>query len=90
MGIGRAEFFQRTLLELYNSLIRSDKKEYGYILESGQLHPKIVSELIDFDKTVLCLGLGNLNAEDMVEQCIKYDTEESWTYGLDKDYLLQK
>jgi len=84
------EFFQRTLLELYNSLIRSDKKEYGYILESGQLHPKIVSEMIDFDKTiVLCLGLGNLTAKDMVEQCMKYDTEESWTYGLDKEYLLQ-
>lgn len=83
------EFFQRTLLELYNSLIRNDKKGYGYILESGQLHPKIVSEMIDFNKTiVLCLGLGNLTVEDMVEQCIKYDTEESWTYGLTREYLL--
>lgn len=83
------EFFQRTLLELYNSLIRNDKKEYGYILESGQLHPKIVSEMIDFNNTiVLCLGLGDLTAEDMVEQCIKYDTEDSWTYGLTREYLL--
>lgn len=84
------EFFQRALIELYNSLIRKDKKEYGYILESGQLHPKIVREMIDFDKTiVICLGLGNLSAEDMVEQCIKYDTEDSWTYGLSSEYLLE-
>lgn len=84
------EYFQRTLLELYNSLIRKDTKEYGYILESGQLHPKIVSEMIDFNKIiVLCLGLGNLTVEDMVEQCIKYDTEESWTYGLSREYLLK-
>ena len=84
------EFFQRTLLELYNSLIKSDKKEYGYILESGQLHPKIVSEMINFKKTiVLCLGLGELTAEEIVEQCHKYDTQESWTYGLSKEYLLE-
>ncbi len=84
------EFFQKALLELYKSLIRNDKKGYGYILESGQLHPKIVSEMIDFEKTiVLCLGLGDLTAEDMVEQCIKYDTEESWTYGLSREYLLK-
>lgn len=85
-----SEFFQRTLLELYKALIRNDKKGYGYILESGQLHPRIVSEMIDFNKTiVLCLGLGNLTAEDMVEQCLKYDTEDSWTYGLSREYLLE-
>lgn len=28
-------------------------------------------------------------AEDMVEQCLKYDTEESWTYGLSREYLLE-
>ena len=84
------DFFQTTLLELYNSLIKKDKKEYGYILESGQLSPKIVSKMIDFNKTyVICLGLGNLTAEDMVEQCLKYDTKESWTYGLSRDYLLE-
>lgn len=84
------EYFQRTLLELYNSLIKKDTKEYGYILESGQLHPRIVKEMIDFENTiVLCLGLGNLNPEDMVNQCITYDTEESWTYGLSKEYLLK-
>ena len=83
-------YFQRTLLELYNSLIGKDKNKYGYILESGQLHPKIVKEMIDFEQTlVLCLGLVSLMPEDMVEQCIKYDTKESWTYGLNRDYLLE-
>ena len=82
------EYFQRILLEFYNSLIRQDTNGYGYILESGQLHPKIVSEMIDFYNTVVvCLGLGNYSVEDMVNQCIKYDTEESWTYGLSREYL---
>lgn len=82
------EYFQRVLLEFYNSLIRKDTNGYGYILESGQLHPKIVNEMIDFDNTiVVCLGLGNYSVEDMVNQCIKYDTEESWTYGLSREYL---
>ena len=84
------EYFQRTLLGLFNSLISKDTNHYGYILESGQLHPKIVSEMVDFENTkVICLGLGNYTAEDMVNQCLKYDTEESWTYGLSKDYLLE-
>ncbi len=83
-----SEYFQRTLLYLYNSLIKKDTNKYGYILESGQLHPKIVKEMIDFNTTnVICLGLGNLSINDMVEQCIKYDTEESWTYNLPKEYL---
>lgn len=82
------EFFQRTLLELFNSLIKKDKKNYGYLLESGQLHPKIVKEMIDFEKTnVICLGLGNLSVDDMVNQCLKYDTKDSWTYGLPKEYI---
>lgn len=38
-----SEYFQRTLLELYNSLIGKDMKQYGYILESGQLSPKITT-----------------------------------------------
>ncbi|MGN1303098.1 MAG: hypothetical protein ACI4VO_05665 [Clostridia bacterium] len=82
------EYFQRTLLELYKSLIRKDNKHYGYILESGQLHPKIIKEMIDFDNTtVICLGLGNLNIEDMVNLCIEHDTKEDWTYGLSREYL---
>lgn len=85
-----SEFFQRTLLELYKSLIKDDKKKYGYILESAQLEPRIISEMIDFEKTiVICLGLGDLTAEDIVEQCLKYDTEDNWTYGLSIECLLE-
>ncbi len=83
-----SECFQRTLLEFFKSQIKKDN--YGTILESGQLHPKIVKEMIDFKNTVvICLGLGDLKAEDMVEQCLKYDTKESWTYGLPKEYILE-
>ncbi len=40
--------------------------------------------MIDFDNTiVLCLGLGNFKPEDMVNQCITYDTKK---VGL-MDYL---
>lgn len=42
--------------------------------------------MIDFDSTnVICLG--NLSIDDMVNQCIKYDTDKSWTYKLPKEYL---
>lgn len=86
----RGEYFQKTLLGLFNSLIGKDTNHYGQVLESGQLHPKIVSEMIDFESTiVICLGLGNYTAEEMLNQCLKYDTEESWTYGLSKEYLLE-
>lgn len=82
------EYFQRTLLELYNSLINQDKKKYGYILESGQLYPQIVKEMVDFNNTiVVCLGLGNLSIEDMVNQCIEHDQKDDWTYGLSREYL---
>jgi len=85
-----SEYFQKTLLEFYNSLIRNDKQKYGYILETGQLYPKMIKEMINFDNTVVvCLGLGNLSSKDIVDLCIKYDTEESWTYGLSKEYLSQ-
>ena len=81
-------FFQRTLLEFFESSIIKDIKNYGYILESGQLHPKIVSEMINLKKTiVVCLGLGNLNVDEMVELCINHDTENDWTFGLSKEYL---
>lgn len=82
------EYFQKTLLEFFNSSVLKDKNHYGYILESGQLHPKIVKKMIDFKKTiVICLGLGNLNADEMVEFCIKHDREKDWTFGLSREYL---
>lgn len=83
-----SEYFQRVLLEFYNSLIRNDIKGYGTILESGQLHPKLVREMIDFNTTnVICLGLGNLNKEQIVDLCFEHDTEKDWTYGLKREYI---
>ena len=83
-----SEYFQRALLEFYNSQIRKDDKKYGSILESGQLHPKIVKEMIDLNRTiVICLGLGNLTKDEIVNLCIKYDKEKDWTYRLPKEYI---
>jgi hypothetical protein len=49
-----------------------------------------VDEMVDrTDATVLCLGLGDMTAENIVEQCIKYDEEGSWTYGLSREYILK-
>ena len=83
-----SEFFQRALLEFFKSQIRKDEKSYGCILESGQLHPKYVRKMIDFDNTiVVCLGLGNLTRDEMVELCIEHDKEKDWIYGLSREYL---
>lgn len=83
-----SKYFQKTLLEFFNSLILKDKNHYGYILESGQLEPKIVKEMIDFENTIIvCLGLGNLNLDEMVELCIEHDIEKDWTFGLSREYL---
>lgn len=81
-------YFQKTLLEFFNSCVSKDNNQYGYILESGQLHPKIVNEMINFENTiVICLGLGDLNIDEMVEFCIEHDIEKDWTYGLSREYL---
>lgn len=84
----QSEYFQKTLLEFFNSSTSTDENHYGYILESGQLHPKIVKEMIDFENTiVVCLGLGNLSVEEIIDLCVKYDTEKDWTFELPKEYL---
>ena len=77
------EYFQRVLLEFFNSCIRNDKNKYGYILESGQLEPKIVREMIDFNETeIICLGHGDLSKEDIINLCRKHDKQQDWTYGI--------
>lgn len=77
------EFFQRVLLEFFNSCLRNDINSWGYILESGQLEPKYVSEMIDFKKTiVICLGHGNLSKEDIIKLCKTNDIESDWSYEL--------
>jgi len=73
--------FQKTLLEFFNSSLRNDHGSYGYILESGQLRPKYVRENVDFAKTiVVCLGLGDLDAQGIFDLCRTHDTEESSTF----------
>ena len=83
-----SKYFQKTLLDFFNSLILKDKNHYGYILESGQSEPQIVKEMIDFENTIIvCLGLGKLNIDEMVELCIEHDIEKDWTFGLSREYL---
>ena len=51
-----SENFQKILLEFFNSCIRNDNSNYGYILESGQLEPKLIDKYIDRRKTIIiCL-----------------------------------
>lgn len=79
------EYFQRAQLEIFKSLCdkNKDKNKYGYIWESGQLSPKIVHELIDFDNTVVvCLGLGEFDVEDVINLCREHDVPEDWSYNL--------
>lgn len=43
----------KNIIRFFNSLILKDKNHYGYILESGQLEPQIVKEMIDLKKLLL-------------------------------------
>lgn len=79
------EYFQRAQLEIFKSLCdkNKDKNKYGYIWESGQLSPKIVHELIDFENTVVvCLGLGEFDVEDVINLCREHDVPEDWSYNM--------
>lgn len=73
--------FQKILLQIFNSCIEDDVLHSGYILESGQLEPKQVKEMIDFEKTiVICLGHGSLLQKDIIALCRKNDTPQDWSY----------
>lgn len=83
-----SEYFQKLLLEFFNSCIRNDIENYGYILESGQLQPKLVKEYIDYENTkVICLGHGELTKQDIIDLCRKNDKEDDWTYNMPDDDL---
>lgn len=82
------EFFQRVLLEFFVSCVIKDVNKHGYILESGQLEPRIVNEFIHPKETeIICLGHGDLNKKDIMELCRKNDTLESWSYGISDEDL---
>lgn len=83
-----SEYFQRILLEFFTSAIREDTQKNGYILESGQLKPKLVKEYIDFENTeVICLGHGDLNKEGIIKLCRDNDKKEDWSYDLSDEKL---
>lgn len=83
-------FFQKYLLEYFNFCIEKDYKKQGYVLESGQLEPKLITEMVDRKTTdVICLGLGNVSARDIVKMCREHDTEESWTFNISDSLLME-
>ena len=83
-----SEYFQKILLEFFNSCIRNDTKNNGYILESGQLDPKLVKELINTEETeIICLGHGDLIKKDIIDLCREHDKESDWTYDISNEKL---
>lgn len=82
------EYFQRVLLEFFDSCIKKEKNEYGYILESGQLEPKIVKEYIDFKSTkVIALGHGDFTKNDIIKLCRDNDRPEDWSFNISDEDL---
>lgn len=80
--------FQRIILEIYKSSIKQDTKNYGTILESGQLEPKYAKELLDMGNLIcVCLGHGNLDKQGIMQLCREHDTEKDWTYGISDENL---
>lgn len=85
--LAHSEIFQSVLIEIYKSSVRYDKDEFGVILESAQLEPKMLKELSQ-NNICICLGHGNLTPKEIMEQCRKYDTCNDWSYKIsDKDLL---
>ena len=83
-----SENFQKILLEFFNSCIRNDNSNYGYILESGQLEPKLIDKYIDRRKTIIiCLGLGITSKEEIVKMCRNHDSSTDWTYSINDNDL---
>lgn len=73
------EYFQKVLLNFFNSCIEEDINKHGTILESGQLTPKYVSEMVDLKNTiVICLAHGNLKKEDIVNLCRENDIGKNY------------
>ena len=80
--------FQRIILEIYKSSINQDTKNYGTILESGQLEPKYAKELLDMGNLIcVCLGHGELDKQGIMELCREHDTEKDWTYKISEETL---
>ena len=65
-----------------------DTKNYGTILESGQLEPKYARELLDMGNLIcVCLGHGDLDKQGIMKLCREHDTEKDWTYRISEENL---
>lgn len=85
----RSSFHMNMIAECYNSHIRSDESGYGYILEGAQLLPDMIDKKIDKDKViVVCLGLGNITAEEIFKNVRRFDTKNDWTFNVNDDDLI--
>lgn len=81
----RSNFFQTLLLETF----KFSTSKGVYVMESGQLEPKVVAHKVNLDNTVvICLGHGNLSEREIMRLCIEHDKREDWSYGLSEDKLL--
>lgn len=77
-------------MEIYKSSVNKDEdvKGYGTILESGQLKPRFVKELIDnYDVYCICLGHGDLDKQGIIDLCRENDKEKDWSYGISDEDL---
>ncbi len=86
--MGHGDEFQKTLVEIYKSCVNKDEKGYGILLETGQLEPRYVKELIDkYNVYCICLGHGDLDKQGIIDLCRKNDKEKDWSYGISDEDL---
>ena len=84
-----SKFNTNMIFDIYNSHIKNDINNYGYILEGSQLLPEFIKNNTELkDIVVVCLGHGNLSAIDIFNLCRKNDTINDWTYGVSNDKLI--
>ena len=79
---------QKELIEIYKASIKADNNEFGTIMETGQIEPQYINELLENkDIYCVCLGHGNLNKNQIKELCRKHDTKNDWTSKMSDEQL---
>lgn len=82
------EEFQKMLVEIFRASIKKDKTGFGNILETGQLEPKYISDLIKKENIYcICLGHSNLDKKGIIKLCREHDTDEDWSSKLTDEQL---
>lgn len=80
--------FQKMLVEIFRASIKKDKTGFGNILETGQLEPKYISDLIKKENIYcICLGHSNLDKKGIIKLCREHDTDEDWSSKLTDEQL---